>query len=99
MKHKLSLSGALAALALFLSAPIREGGLAYGQGFRGGPGQRLEAARLEIDSTLPANLSLPGRFSVGCKPSVAKGGQKKHFPSLSPFHPLSLSVATERTRK
>ncbi len=28
MKHKLSLTGALAALALFLSAPIREGGLA-----------------------------------------------------------------------
>ena len=58
MKHKLSLTGALAALTLFLFAPILEGALAYGQGFRGGPGQRLEAARLEIGSTLPADLSL-----------------------------------------
>ncbi len=55
MKHKLSLSGAL---ALFLSAPIREGGLALGARFPGRPGQRLEAAGLEIGSTLPADLSL-----------------------------------------
>ena len=58
MKHKLSSAGPLAALVLFLFAPILEGALAYGQGFRGGPGQRLQAAGLEIGSTLPTDLSV-----------------------------------------
>lgn len=58
MKHKLSLAGPLAVLALFLFAPIFEGALAYGQGFRGAPGQQLQATGLEIGSTLPADLSV-----------------------------------------
>ncbi|MCH8247674.1 MAG: hypothetical protein IH951_14890 [Bacteroidetes bacterium] len=58
MKYIHSFAGPLAILTLFLLAPISEGALSYGQGFQGGPGQRLQLAGLEIGSTLPDDLSV-----------------------------------------
>ena len=53
----------MAILTLFVLAPVSEWTVVYGQGFQGipvqgSPGQRLQAAGLEIGRTLPADLSV-----------------------------------------
>ncbi|TDI71433.1 MAG: hypothetical protein E2O85_02155 [Bacteroidetes bacterium] len=62
MKYYYSFARRLAALTLFLLVPISGGALVYGQGFQGGPGQRLQLAGLELGSSLPDDLAV---FDVG----------------------------------